>query len=98
MNREEDQKSFFEALSKEKEKEKVNLTSFLLLSVIGKGSYAKVVLVRKKDSNEIYALKILKKGNIEMRNQKSHVKTERNILVKHLIILYIYLFVLLDRS
>lgn len=28
--------------------EKVNLDNFLLLCVIGKGSYAKVVLVKKK--------------------------------------------------
>ena len=81
MDFDEDQKKNFDSLSKEKEK--VNLNSFLLLSVIGKGSYAKVVLVRKKDTNEIYALKILKKGNIEIKNQKSHVKTERNILVKY---------------
>lgn len=30
--------------------EKVTISSFNLLTVIGKGSYAKVVLVRKKDN------------------------------------------------
>lgn len=30
--------------------DKINLQSFSLLKVIGKGSYAKVVLVRKKDT------------------------------------------------
>lgn len=41
--------------------DKINLQSFSLLKVIGKGSYAKVVLVRKKDTQKIFALKILKK-------------------------------------
>jgi len=34
-------------------KEKVTLDSFHTLTVIGKGSYAKVLLVRKKDNNKI---------------------------------------------
>ena len=42
-----------ESLSKrkiEKEKEKVDLNSFNTIKIIGKGSYAKVVLVRKKSN------------------------------------------------
>ena len=62
-------------------KEKVDLNSFMLLTVVGKGSYAKVVLVRKKDTNRIYALKILKKDYIKLRKQVAHIKTERQILV-----------------
>jgi len=52
-----------------------------MLCVIGKGSYAKVVLVKRKDTGEIMALKILKKEMIEKRKQEEHVKTEREILV-----------------
>jgi serum/glucocorticoid-regulated kinase 2 len=66
---------------KEKMTDKVNVNSFSLISVIGKGSYAEVLLARKKDTGTIYALKILKKNKIEQKNQKTHVKTERNILV-----------------
>lgn len=66
---------------KEKLTDKVNVNSFSLISVIGKGSYAEVLLARKKDTGTIYALKILKKNKIEQRNQKTHVKVERNILV-----------------
>ena len=43
----------------------VNVTSFSLLSVIGKGNYAKVLLVKKKDNNKLYAMKALKKKYIE---------------------------------
>jgi serum/glucocorticoid-regulated kinase 2 len=43
----------------------VSLENFHLLSIIGRGSYAKVALVRKKDSGKIYALKILKKSYIK---------------------------------
>lgn len=59
----------------------LTLNDFLLLSVIGKGSYAKVLLVKKKDTGEVLALKVLKKEVIEQRRQEEHVKTERNVLV-----------------
>lgn len=60
-----------------------------MLSVIGKGSYGKVLLVRKNDINELYALKVLKKSEILKRNQVEHTMTERKILVS-----FIYLFIL----
>lgn len=37
---------------------KLTIDDFSSLSVIGKGSYAKVVLVKKKDNSELYAMKI----------------------------------------
>jgi serum/glucocorticoid-regulated kinase 2 len=43
----------------------VSIQSFNLLTVLGKGSYAKVVLVRKKDNGKVYALKMLKKAYIK---------------------------------
>jgi serine/threonine protein kinase len=45
-------------------KKKITLESFNMLSLIGKGTYAKVILVRKKDDGQIFALKILKKSYI----------------------------------
>jgi serine/threonine protein kinase len=52
-----------------------------MLSVIGKGSYGKVLLVKKNDSAELYAMKVLKKSEILRRNQVEHTMTERRILV-----------------
>jgi len=71
---------------------KMSLDDFLLLSVIGKGSYAKVVLIKKKDNGKIFALKILKKKYIEKRKQEEHVLTERNVLVgaKHAFIIKLF--------
>eukprot|EP01017_Pseudomicrothorax_dubius_P002396 TRINITY_DN10054_c0_g10_i2.p1 TRINITY_DN10054_c0_g10~~TRINITY_DN10054_c0_g10_i2.p1 ORF type:complete len:386 (+),score=80.88 TRINITY_DN10054_c0_g10_i2:65-1222(+) len=65
----------------EKGKEGVGLDSFLMLKVLGKGSYAKVVLVKKKDSGELFAMKVLRKDTAEKRRQVEHIKTERNVLV-----------------
>ena len=43
---------------------KVSMDDFNLLTVIGKGSYAKVLLVKKNDTGKTYAMKILKKKHI----------------------------------
>ena len=40
------------------------LDQFTMLSVIGKGSYAKVVLVRKKSNGNLYALKYVLQSKI----------------------------------
>jgi serum/glucocorticoid-regulated kinase 2 len=56
------------------------LDDYAMLSVIGKGSYAKVVLVRKKASGQLYALKSMKKKYIEKKNQVKRVMMERDIL------------------
>lgn len=59
---------------------KVGLKDFTLLKVIGRGSFGKVLLVRKKDDGLLYAMKVLSKLNVLKRNQLEHTKTERNVL------------------
>lgn len=51
-----------------------------MISVIGKGAYGKVILVEKKDTKVLYAMKVLKKAEIIRRNQVEHTMTERRIL------------------
>lgn len=58
------------------------LDDYTMLSVIGKGAYAKVVLVRKKTSGVLYALKSMKKKYIEKKQQCQRIMTERNILTE----------------
>ena len=58
----------------------VNLESFNILKVIGKGSFGKVFLVRHKAQRTLHALKVLKKDFIIRKNQVEHTKTERSVL------------------
>eukprot|EP00916_Digyalum_oweni_P019226 GHVL01032014.1.p1 GENE.GHVL01032014.1~~GHVL01032014.1.p1 ORF type:complete len:366 (-),score=56.98 GHVL01032014.1:128-1225(-) len=59
---------------------KVTLDDFVLLKVIGKGSYGKVMLVRYRTDGSVYAMKMLRKENIVKRNQVEHIKTERSVM------------------
>ena len=68
----------------EKDKNSVNISNFVSLSLLGKGSFADVYLVKKKDTNKIYALKVLKKKMLEKRRQVNHVHVERKIMVENL--------------
>ena len=63
-----------------KELPKVALEDFDLLKVLGKGGFGKVMLVRKKGTTDIYAMKVLKKEAAIRRNQVTHTKTETHIL------------------
>jgi len=58
----------------------MTVEDFELLKVVGKGSFGKVMQVRKKDTGEIYAMKVLKKDQLVKRKQVAHTKTERKVL------------------
>ncbi|GMI42397.1 hypothetical protein TeGR_g10967 [Tetraparma gracilis] len=61
----------------------VNVKHFSLLRVLGKGSFGKVVLVRKKygeETNGLYAMKVLRKSHLVKRKQIERTKTERRVL------------------
>lgn len=58
----------------------LSVDDFDLLKVIGKGSFGKVMQVRKKDNQKIYAMKVLKKEQLIARKQVAHTKTERKVL------------------
>eukprot|EP01084_Bolivina_argentea_P312073 540262_1 len=58
-------------------KTNVRPEDFEFLKVIGRGSFGKVMQVKKKNDNVIYAMKILKKKAIIARNQVEHTKSER---------------------
>ena len=52
----------------------VNVNDFTIIKVIGRGSFGKVYLVRKNDSEAFYAMKVLKKETVLKRNQKKNTK------------------------
>jgi len=63
--------------------ERPTTKEFELLRVLGQGSFGKVFLVRKvrgKDAGTLYAMKVLKKATLKVRD-RVRTKLERNILV-----------------
>ena len=60
--------------------EKVGPSNFVCLALLGQGSFGEVYLVKKKDSNDFYAMKVLDKCRIAKQNIFKYVLTERNVL------------------
>eukprot|EP01117_Protostelium_nocturnum_P008951 TRINITY_DN3213_c0_g1_i1.p1 TRINITY_DN3213_c0_g1~~TRINITY_DN3213_c0_g1_i1.p1 ORF type:complete len:442 (+),score=185.70 TRINITY_DN3213_c0_g1_i1:123-1448(+) len=60
----------------------MSVSDFDRLAVIGKGSFGKVIQVRKKDTGKIYAMKVLNKKNILENRELEHTRTEKSILQK----------------
>lgn len=58
----------------------LTIESFELLQVIGKGSFGKVMQVRKKDTGRIYAMKTIRKAHIVSRAEVTHTLAERTVL------------------
>lgn len=74
---------------------RVSLNDFQLLKVLGKGSYGKVLLVKKAgeiDEGKVYAMKMLRKDHVIRRNQVEHTKTERQVLesISHPFIVHLH--------
>jgi len=68
-----------------KDGSKAQKSDFEIVSLIGKGSFGKVFLVKKKvgsDSGAVYAMKVLRKEAIFARKQVAHTKAEKTILAK----------------
>eukprot|EP00043_Microstomoeca_roanoka_P011639 m.109907 g.109907 ORF g.109907 m.109907 type:complete len:576 (-) comp15254_c0_seq1:608-2335(-) len=61
----------------------LSMDDFDILKVIGKGSFGKVMVVRKKDTKRIYALKRLNKAHLKERGEIEHTMSERKILEIH---------------
>uniref|UniRef100_A0A8C1PR67 Protein kinase C iota type n=2 Tax=Cyprinus carpio TaxID=7962 RepID=A0A8C1PR67_CYPCA len=57
----------------------LGLTDFDLLRVIGRGSYAKVLLVRLKKTDRIYAMKVVKKELVNDDEDIDWVQTEKHV-------------------
>ncbi|KAJ6252137.1 serine/threonine-protein kinase ypk2/ykr2 [Anaeramoeba flamelloides] len=62
--------------------DKVSRDDFNLLAIIGRGTYGKVYMVKKKDTSEIYAMKILQKDMLTKNQQISQRMSERNVLMR----------------
>uniref|UniRef100_A0A8D0NVM1 Protein kinase C n=1 Tax=Sus scrofa TaxID=9823 RepID=A0A8D0NVM1_PIG len=57
----------------------LGLQDFDLIRVIGRGSYAKVLLVRLKKSDQVYAMKVVKKELVHDDEDIDWVQTEKHV-------------------
>ena len=58
---------------------------FIKCKLIGKGAFGKVYMVKHSKTNNVYAMKVLKKIHIKTRNNIIQTKSERDIMatIKH---------------
>ena len=52
------------------------------MRVVGKGAFAKVLLVRQRGTDRCFALKIMQKRELKRRRQVKHTLTERRVLAR----------------
>eukprot|EP00045_Choanoeca_perplexa_P002752 m.26311 g.26311 ORF g.26311 m.26311 type:complete len:471 (-) comp11686_c0_seq1:128-1540(-) len=60
----------------------MDMDSFELLKVLGKGTFGKVMLCRYKHNDRIYAMKVLKKAMVLEKDELTHTLTENAVLAK----------------
>lgn len=60
----------------------LSMDNFDIISVLGRGFYGKVMLVKKKGTNEFYAIKTVHKNRLVKSNKVHTIFTERNVLMK----------------
>lgn len=67
--------------SKKKKAKVTTLESFVLLKVVGQGSYGKVLVARHKESQKLYAIKAISKREIKKRpHEVQRIMAERLVL------------------
>eukprot|EP01062_Namystynia_karyoxenos_P007068 TRINITY_DN1248_c0_g1_i2.p1 TRINITY_DN1248_c0_g1~~TRINITY_DN1248_c0_g1_i2.p1 ORF type:complete len:407 (+),score=130.80 TRINITY_DN1248_c0_g1_i2:235-1455(+) len=62
--------------------ERVTKDDFEICRLLGKGSFAKVLLVKKKDTGKVYAMKVVIKESVMEHQRVQDVFTERGVLLR----------------
>lgn len=60
---------------------KVSLDNFILLKVLGKGNFGKVILSKSKKTGRLCAIKVLKKDNILQNHDIESAKAEKKVFL-----------------
>jgi serum/glucocorticoid-regulated kinase 2 len=63
-------------------KREITKKDFEQIKVIGRGGFSRVILVRKKDTGRLYAMKIMKKNKIMREKKLKPILSERKVLEK----------------
>jgi serine/threonine kinase 38 len=63
-----------------KRRKRLKVDDFEKVKVIGRGAFGEVRVVRKKDTGEIMAMKVMKKSEMVKKNQVAHIRAERDVL------------------
>ena len=61
-------------------RKEITVFDFEPITIIGRGAFGEVRIVRHKASREVLALKKINKTEMIRKNQVQHVKSERNVL------------------
>ncbi|BFU24294.1 PH domain containing protein kinase, putative [Entamoeba histolytica HM-1:IMSS-B] len=79
-------------IEKEEEEKPISIEDFDIITLLGKGAFGKVLLVRYKRTGEKFALKMVEKKKVIEMEELEHTMTEKNILqkVKHPFLVNLY--------
>jgi len=61
-------------------RKKYKISDFDCVKIIGRGAFGEVRVVRKKDDAKVYALKMMRKKEMVVKKQVTHIRAERNLL------------------
>ncbi|MES1915893.1 MAG: hypothetical protein MHM6MM_007777, partial [Cercozoa sp. M6MM] len=61
-------------------RKKLNKDDFQVIDIIGRGAFGEVKVVRKLDTNEVFAMKTMRKKEMIQKKQVEHIRAERDIL------------------
>lgn len=61
-------------------RQKMSIYDFESISVVGKGAFGEVRVVRNKQSGEVLAMKKMSKNEMVYKNQIQHIRAERDVL------------------
>ncbi|XP_076331600.1 citron Rho-interacting kinase-like isoform X1 [Tachypleus tridentatus] len=72
----------FRSVTREIKRLRVNITDFEVKKIIGRGHFGEVQVVRDKQAGDVYAMKVLRKGETLSQQNVAFYEEERDIMVK----------------
>eukprot|EP01126_Amoeba_proteus_P019654 TRINITY_DN2018_c0_g1_i11.p1 TRINITY_DN2018_c0_g1~~TRINITY_DN2018_c0_g1_i11.p1 ORF type:complete len:235 (-),score=49.76 TRINITY_DN2018_c0_g1_i11:305-1009(-) len=64
-------------------RKKLSITDYANVKLIGRGAFGEVRVVRSKENNEVFAMKMMNKDFVIKKNQLAHARAERDAMVQH---------------